>query len=120
MAAREADSRLLDRLIWGTLGLQLLVLWRQIGTSQTRGVLEENERNGHIINAGHVTLRGAGEGMVGSRGEGKGSRAKRQQTQPQSVRSTPVPNRWVHSAEFGSGISFRFLTIVHPIDVDQN
>ena len=44
MAAREADGRLLDRLIWGTLGLQLLVLWRQIGTSQTRGVLERERK----------------------------------------------------------------------------
>lgn len=30
VAAREADGRLLDGLIWGTLGLQLLVLWREI------------------------------------------------------------------------------------------
>jgi len=32
VATREADCRLLDRLIWGTLGLQLLVLWRQIAS----------------------------------------------------------------------------------------
>jgi len=84
VATRETDGRLLDRLIWGTLGLQLLVLWGQIGGYQTRGALETERRAQHIINAGHVTLRGAGEGVVGSRGGGKGSRAKRQQTQPQS------------------------------------
>lgn len=105
MATREADGRLLDRLIWSTLGLQLLVLWRQIATCQTRGVLGRERRNRHIINAGHVTLRGAGEGMVGSRGKGKGSR---EATDATTVRSTLVPNRWAHSAESGSGISLNF------------
>jgi len=44
VATREADGRLLDRLIWGTLWLQLLVLWRQIGTCQTRGVPERERK----------------------------------------------------------------------------
>ena len=40
MATREADGRLLDRLIGGTLGLQLLVLLRRIARGQTRVGLE--------------------------------------------------------------------------------
>ena len=44
MATREADSRLLDRLIWGTLWLQLLVLWGQIARYQTRGALERERK----------------------------------------------------------------------------
>lgn len=54
--------------------------------------------------------------MVGSRGGGKGSRAKRQQTQPLSgPHRRQTAGSIQRSLDLGSR---RFLTVVHPIDVD--
>jgi len=65
------------------------------------------KRNKHVINAGHVTLRG----VRGRDGWQPGRRQRKQSeetTDATTVRATLTPNHWVNSAEFGSEILFNF------------